>query len=358
MAAKLPPTWPTVEILQTRTFDARTPYWAARGTLKRLVGTDVLLQMLLLRARIEVVSHSAPLGRLSVIPGLSWIPDLQHRRLPHFFAASDRERLDRSFAEACRLASLVIASSENAREDIEKFFPDARGKVRVLRFVACASNTAEGADQEIILSRLGLKAPYVLLPNQFWAHKNHGLVVDALRILKASGRQVHVVCTGNTHDDRQPGYFDEIMRRVVDAGVMPAFTVLGMVSYADLASMMRLATAVLNPSLFEGWSTSVEEAKSLGKSILLSDIPVHREQAPARGVYFDPHDAEALANALWATVTSFDPAKERAWNERASAELLSRRQTFALEYSKIVHEALRTNTSNRRVQLAQRVLFH
>jgi hypothetical protein len=33
---------------------------------------------------------------------------------------------------------------------------------------------------------------------------------------------------------------------------------------------------------------TVEETKSIGKTIVLSDIPIHREQAPASALYFDP----------------------------------------------------------------------
>ena len=71
------------------------------------------------------------------------------------------------------------------------------------------------------------------------------------------------------------------------------FRPLGVVPYRDMLGLMRHAVAVINPSLFEGWSTSVEEAKSMGKAVVLSDIPVHREQAPGRGLFFDPRDPDA-----------------------------------------------------------------
>lgn len=47
-------------------------------------------------------------------------------------------------------------------------------------------------------------------------------------------------------------------------------------------TLMKHAIAIINPSLFEGGSTTVEEAKSLLKVIILSGIPVHREQNPRR----------------------------------------------------------------------------
>jgi len=54
----------------------------------------------------------------------------------------------------------------------------------------------------------------------------------------------------------------------------------------------------LNPSLFEGFGLSVDEARSTGKKILLSDIPVHREQDVPQGVFFDPRNVEDLAKKL------------------------------------------------------------
>ena len=63
---------------------------------------------------------------------------------------------------------------------------------------------------------------------------------------------------------------------------------------------MRASTALLNPSLFEGWSTNVEEAHALGVPMLLSDLDVHRERAGADVSYFDRHSAESLVLALQA----------------------------------------------------------
>ena len=56
--------------------------------------------------------------------------------------------------------------------------------------------------------------------------------------------------------------------------------------------------ALINPSRFEGWSTTVEEAKSFGVPMILSDIDVHREQTGGVARYFGTDDPEALANHL------------------------------------------------------------
>ena len=98
---------------------------------------------------------------------------------------------------------------------------------------------------------------------------------------------------------------------------------------------MQASVAVLNPSRFEGWSVSVEEAKSLGKLVLLSDIDVHREQAPPDGVYFGVDDAAGLARSIAGVWAAHDPAEDRRRMERAAAELPARRRAFARRYEEI-----------------------
>ena len=74
--------------------------------------------------------------------------------------------------------------------------------------------------------------------------------------------------------------------------------ILGKSPYQDVQALTIESKALINPSLFEGWSTIVEEAKSLGKRIILSDINVHKEQNPDGGIYFPVHDAEKLAKIM------------------------------------------------------------
>jgi glycosyltransferase involved in cell wall biosynthesis len=108
-----------------------------------------------------------------------------------------------------------------------------------------------------------------------------------------------------------------------------------MVPYEELAPLMRASDALLNPSLFEGWSTSVEEARSAGVPMLLSDLAVHREQAGDLARYFDPRSAESLAEAMAATPprSNLDElAVSRAAQERVKA--------FADAFVAVVHAAL------------------
>ena len=61
---------------------------------------------------------------------------------------------------------------------------------------------------------------------------------------------------------------------------------------------MKNSYAIIQPSLFEGWSTVVEDAKALNKFIFLSNLKVHIEQSPLNVCYFDPKNSEDLVNKL------------------------------------------------------------
>ena len=120
------------------------------------------------------------------------------------------------------------------------------------------------------------------------------------------------------------------------AGVGAAFRVLGLVPYEHVTALSRDAVAQINPSLFEGWSTTVEEAKSLGKRILVSRIPVHIEQDPPGGEFFDPHDPEELAGLMERAFAREDPEADRRLAEEARTALPGRRRRFVAEYEQAV----------------------
>ena len=63
-----------------------------------------------------------------------------------------------------------------------------------------------------------------------------------------------------------------------------------MIPLDHVYALLRTSMALINPSRFEGWSTTVEEAKSFGVPMILSDIDVHREQTGGTARYFGVDD--------------------------------------------------------------------
>jgi glycosyltransferase involved in cell wall biosynthesis len=339
---------PSADWCQPPALRRGSPSCIARKLLARWGGRDRLLERDLASLRIDVLSHSGHLGPGARIPALAWIPDFQHLRLADSYPDGERRKRTRLYADTCRHAAAIIVSSHTAARDLAEFFPDAAAKTRVLQFVAGVPDPAGLASREALQSRYGFTGRYFFLPNQFWAHKNHAVVVEALAQLKRQGIAALVLATGNPRDPRSPGHFDRLMARAAVLGVDDRFRALGLVPYADLMALMWHSIALINPSRFEGWSTTVEEAKSLGVPALVSDIAVHREQAPAAGDYFPPDDAEGLAGLMRQRLAS-DPAEQRRQlADAARAQLGPRRAAFARCFEDIVVDCLDRHPESRR----------
>jgi glycosyltransferase involved in cell wall biosynthesis/SAM-dependent methyltransferase len=331
---------PPVEVIRSRWLDPLTPHWAIRKVWQQTSASDPFLERFLRAHHIDVLSHSDFLGRHAALPAICWIGDFQHLELPQYFTKAERLYRDRDFRLQCRHATRILLSSHDAQRTLATFDPACVAKSRVLQFVAQPDLGEETPELATLRERYGFEDPYFHVPNQFWAHKNHRLILDALALLKGRGQPVLVISTGATEDYRQPRYFEQLMADADVLAVHDSFRVLGVVPQADLVGLMTHAIALINPSRAEGWSTSVEEAKSLGKRIILSDIPVHREQAPRDGVYVDPDDPAGLAEAMRQALTTYDAVAERERSSRARRELPDRIRAFAESYQEIVLDVL------------------
>jgi glycosyltransferase involved in cell wall biosynthesis len=327
--------FPPIEVIRTSFLDRGSVAWLLRKAVERACGRDLLLERLLLRRRVAVLSHSSPLGRGARLPTIGWIADFQHQHLPEFFSKKEISRRNAAHCRMCRDCRRVIVSSFDAQKDLAHALPGCVDKSFVLQFVADVHPPELLPNLRELQQKFGFTGRYFHVPNQFWAHKNHRVILEALEILNRDGLDVLVLATGKTEDGRRPGYYSSLMAEASKSAVK-TFQVLGLVSRRELSALMYHAVALVNPSLFEGWSTSVEEAKSLKKPIILSEIPVHREQAPGNGLFFPPSDANALAAAMRKLWLSNDRDLIQDVAEQARRDLADRRKQFASRYQALV----------------------
>ena len=334
--------YPNVEIVRTKILDR--PLSFARVGILKLLSYDIILEQLLKKHCIDVLSHSGYVFHDASIPTVGWVPDFQHKHLPGFF--SDREVRARNiaFEKICRLCSCTIFSSSNAKEDAEEYYPEYKSRYEVLHFVSAPMSPNDVPDISILKGKYPISEPYFLIPNQFWVHKNHRVVLEALKILHSQKKRVRVICTGNIHDYRNPEHYNSLIEFATQSGVSDEFTVLGIIPYPDLIGLMMHSVSLINPSFFEGWSTTVEEAKSWGLPIILSNIPVHREQNPAGGIYFNPEDAESLANCMWKLWTSGGVCDRDLKITSAKRELNIQKLEFGKQYENIILKTINSGS--------------
>jgi glycosyltransferase involved in cell wall biosynthesis len=324
---------PGVKVVQSPAFDRRRSGLVAALTfgLDRAAATEFQAK------RIDLVFEAARFfGWRLPFPAVAWFPDFQHRKLPQLFSPAARWRRDLGFRAQIASGRSIMLSSQSALRDCREFYPRLANDVSVVRFATQPAPGLLTANPPDVQAHYGLPSAYFYLPNQFWRHKNHQVVVDALTVLKKRGFDVVVAASGSAEDPREPDYFDDLMKQVEGRGLDMNFRYLGMIPLDHVYALLRASMALINPSRFEGWSTTVEEAKSFGVPMILSDVDVHREQTNGTARYFGIDDPEALADHLSDVSQVPEPAVAR----DLLPNLDERVGAFAADFARVIQNAV------------------
>ena len=329
---------PYAQVIQDTLFDKKSIKSFLSRILEKFFKSYVLKEKILEKYNISVISHSRIATDSTKYKKINWIPDFQHIHFPELFSQKELMALNTDSLKFLALSDIVIVSSYDAYNDCKNFAPEFIDKVRVLQFVSQPSQKKgnfNGEDKKILENKFKFSGQYFYLPNQFWKHKNHMIVLGAVKLLKEKGIDILILFSGLMNDYRHPEYIMEIENFVKEFGLQENIKFLGLIDYDDVFYLMRNSLAVINPSLFEGWSSTVEECKSIGKNMILSDIPIHREQNPLNALYFNPHNPIELSELLNKVLNSAClPNNE--FEETANNQLIMRTLDFATNYQNII----------------------
>ena len=314
--------------------------WLIRKFSSKIFRKDIIVENSLLKKGVKILSHQGYIGVKTPIRTISWLPDFQHIHLKDNFSEIERNRRNIVFKKICEASSTILISSKSSQRDLHNFSPDAYEKSRVLNFIGNFSES-KPISLPLIQSKYQIKHPYFYIPNQFWKHKNHRLVVNALKILKQDDILPLVICSGSTYDQNNPDHFTLLKDEIISNNLHNQIKILGEIPYTDVNSLIYHSLAVINPSFFEGWSTVVEEARNLNKYQILSDIDVHREQSPDKAIFVDPNKPEAMALAMRTILEKDHEHNELTWDDLKS-RYNQRKIDFANQYENIVWQTCKT----------------
>jgi glycosyltransferase involved in cell wall biosynthesis len=331
---------PGVEVIKRRAFERDH----SGLTSAVFAGIDYPAAAAFQEAGVDVVfEHARFFGWRLPFPVVAWFPDLQHRSLPHLFSRAAWWRREIGFRAQLASGRFVILSSDSALSDCRRFYSRARNQMSVVKFASRPTDNLLAANPDEIVRFYNLPDRYFYLPNQFWRHKNHQLVLDALTILIGRGIKPVVAVSGGPDDP--PTYFGSITQEVEKRGLQENFRYLGMIPLAHVYALLRSCRALINPSRFEGWSTTVEEAKSFGVPMIISNLDVHIEQTNGAESYFDVNDAEALARHLAEAAAKSEPLQPRELGPSVEGRVAK----FAADFTETIKRA----AAFRSVQLGQ-----
>ncbi len=287
--------------------------------ISKVCGYDYRVKRIINREKINAVFSMIPTQKYGKTPLISWITDFQHKYLPEMFSEEECSWRDKRFLKTAEVSDRVLVKTESIARDFRKFLPQFGKKVRILKFTPIIPENIYDIDPVEVARKYNLPEKFVYFPGNFWKHKNHERFFKAVKMLKDEGKEIKIVCSGYNKDYRNPEYYDELFSKAVEWGIEENIKHVGVIPHEDVLTLMRESICVLNPSLFEGYGMTPREADALGKWVLLSDIPAHREHSFMDAQFFNPTDEEDIKMKLlkvWDSgVPGINAQKERTARE-------------------------------------------
>lgn len=242
--------------------------------------------------------HNYPVRTRSKTKLVAWYADLQHEYYPQFFTKARLMKRTARIKFILRNSDHLILSSKAVEDDFRKFFKIRKGlNIHIFHFPSVIDNL-EGLNIDDLRITYKLPEKYFIVSNQFHPHKNHKVILETIVLLKSRGVKINFAFTGRFPDEAHSAYLKELHEIINEHGLHSQISFLGIIPRADQLLLMKHSQAVVQPTLFEGWSTVIEDAISLQVPVVASNLPVNIEQLGDDGVYFDPHNPSQLAELL------------------------------------------------------------
>ncbi|MBZ0200001.1 MAG: glycosyltransferase family 4 protein, partial [Ignavibacteriaceae bacterium] len=144
-----------------------------------------------------------------------------------------------------------------------------------------------------IIKKYNLPDNYLFYPAQFWKHKNHKIIVEAVNKLRGMGEMVNFVFVGS----KKNGY-NEIIELIDNYKLHEQFFILGYVDNDELVSLYKKAQALVFPSYFGPTNIPPLEALALSCQVIVSDVYAHKEILKDNAYYFNPNSPDELAECI------------------------------------------------------------
>jgi glycosyltransferase involved in cell wall biosynthesis len=255
-------------------------------------------ERLILQSGVDVLWCPTQAYLTMEIPCILTVLDLQHRLQPCFPEVSTNGQWDvreATFSTSLRRASVVITGTETGKAEIERFYqvPAERIKVLPLPTPQFALNALPVSSKDGLV---GYSIPdnYLFYPAQFWPHKNHANLLQAVRLLRDEWKIVFpVVFAGSDKGNRQ-----YIQKLVAELDLSSQVHFLGFVPEKDLIALYQHAFALTFPTFFGPDNLPPLESFALGCPVIASNVPGAQEQLGDAALLVDPKSPKQIALAV------------------------------------------------------------
>ncbi len=193
-------------------------------------------------------------------------------------------------------AETILTVSNTTAEEIQNTYPHARGKVKVIYPGVSQTFNTKGptGDQSIP------PGPYMVYIGNTTPAKNLAVLLQAMKISHHPHRLILL------------GINKQQLTLMTKSTPNETITPLGHINDpARIAAILRGATALLAPSLYESYDLPTVEAMACGCPVIASDTKVHREIGKNAPIFVPPHDAQQWATVIDQLADNTEMTQER-----------------------------------------------
>ena len=239
------------------------------------------------------LSHELPYGIENTgIPSVVTMHDLIFLRHPELFPAVDRNLYKIKYLHSCKVATRIIAVSNQTKEDLIELAGIPEEKIEVVyqgchpQFLKIVSEEQKQSFREAHQ----LPKEYLLNVAAMEPRKNQLRILEAL----AKGQiDFPLVLAG-----RQTEYLDELRQYVEKQHLQNKVFFLPDLSFNDLPALYQGASLFVFPSQYEGFGIPIVEALQSGVPVIASKGGCMEESGGPDSCYVDPEDPEELAEQI------------------------------------------------------------
>ena len=227
--------------------------------------------------------------------------DLCHRDFMEFPEVRENrafESREKTYQHALTKAVAVIVDSELGKQNVIKRYRVDPERVEILPFSPAPQtrldDDAYNANFIDIKQKYQIDGVYIYYPAQFWAHKNHVYILEAIALLKEKhGIELNAVFSG-----ADKGNLNHVLVVAESLGIKHLVKYVGFVPNKEISYLYKQSLALVMPTYFGPTNLPPLEAFQLGVPVIYSDLPGLREQVGDAALLVDLSDAQSLVNQL------------------------------------------------------------
>ena len=229
----------------------------------------------------------------------TWLPyirtvwDLNQRLHPMYpeysYSRYTFDGLDANMTNSLARASYVVVGTEEGKRQAVSMYGAHESKFRVIPFPTPMLPFGKAIPKRE--SQFAARRPYLFYPARFWPHKNHTVIIEAIRLLR-DNHNISLFCVFSGEDE---GNLDYVLKYAERLGVRDLVEHVGLVPLEELAGLYCGAIALVYASAVGPDNLPPLEAMSLGCPVITAEVPGAHEQYGDAAVYFNPMDERELA---------------------------------------------------------------